>query len=74
MSEILTTADAAAMLGITEQGVRKLVERGCLEPLSRGARPLSFWVSDVAELEFQRRSPAERERVARLARAFLDTD
>lgn len=38
----VTTAEAADRLGITDAAVRKLVERGRLEPVQHGTRPLRF--------------------------------
>ena len=72
MSEIVTTSEAAGILGVTEQGVRMLVLRGELEPLERATRPLTFWAQEVVELEFRRRKPAERERISRLAAEWVD--
>lgn len=38
----LTSDQVAALLGVSQAAVRKMVERGELEPLRRGARPLRF--------------------------------
>lgn len=65
---LVTTSEAAAILGFrTDAGVRMLVLRRQLEPLDRTARPLVFRESDVIDLEFARRSRADRDRLASLA-------
>lgn len=64
---IVTTSEAAGILGVTESGVRMLVLRGDLEPISRGARPLTFWTETVVELEYRRRPKAQKRRVQELA-------
>lgn len=43
----VTTEEAAAILGMTEAGVRKLAERGRLTPVRAEARPLRFREDDV---------------------------
>jgi hypothetical protein len=56
----LTSAEAAEVLGIGTSGLRDLVHRGRLKPITRGARPLTFHAVDVYDLQVARRSPAER--------------
>lgn len=60
---ILTTAEAAEMLRISEGGVRMLVLRGTLRPAVPGARPLRFHLLDVAEAQALRYSASERARL-----------
>lgn len=67
---LVTTSEAASILGISDAGVRMLVMRGDLDPLDRSARPMHFWEADVVELEHARRSRARRTEVARLAREW----
>jgi hypothetical protein len=56
----LTSAEAAAVLGIGTTGLRDLVHRGRLAPITPGARPLTFHAADVYDLQVARRSAAER--------------
>lgn len=65
----LTTAEAAQALGISPAGVRKLVERGQLEPLphdGRQDRSRRFPAFDVERLAADRLDPAHRARLAAL--------
>lgn len=52
-----TTAEAAAILGLSEAGVRKLVQRHHLHPMRHGAHPLLFPALDVERLAASRLSP-----------------
>lgn len=44
---IVTTDQAARLVGVNTATVRQWVARGWLEPLRRGAKPLRFHTSDV---------------------------
>ena len=71
MSDLLvTTSEAASILGISDAGVRMLVMRGDLDPLERSTRPLIFREDEVVELEYRRRTKGRREEVQRLAREW----
>ena len=67
---LITTSEAASILGISDAGVRMLVMRGELEPLERSTRPLIFREDEVVELEYRRRTKGRREEVQRLAREW----
>ena len=69
MTDALTTAEAALVLGITPAGVRKLVERGQLAPVL-GGKPLRFRWLDVERLRAARLSASERARLDTLARRW----
>lgn len=56
----LTITEAAAELGISPAGVRKLVQRGRITPIEPGAHPLRFHAIAVFDLQVQRRTPQER--------------
>jgi len=56
---ILTTQEAADELRVTPFAIRKMVERGELVPISKGARPLRFALLAVAEAQYRRISPTE---------------
>lgn len=56
--ELVTTEEAAAILGVTPARVRQLVAAGVLVPLSRTTKPLRFWDVDVSDLEYTRRKDA----------------
>jgi len=43
----ITSGEVARQLGISEDAVRKLVERNKLEPVRRGAKPLRFKLAEV---------------------------
>lgn len=64
---ILTTEEAADMLGVSPDAVRKLVERGRLVPLVPGARPLRFALLDVADVQVARMTDAAVVRLDDLA-------
>lgn len=64
---ILTTREAADLLRVTPEGVRKMVERGELRPLVPGARPLRFGLLDVTEAHVRRMSAAEHDTLDTLA-------
>jgi len=64
---ILTTSEAAAELGITPFGVRKLVERGRLAPIAPGAHPMRFRLLDVADAQEQQMTKAMRATLDKLA-------
>lgn len=50
-SDLLSTADVAPMLGVTEMTVRRMVKEGRLRAWQLGPRsPLRFRAADVAEL------------------------
>lgn len=59
---ILTTEEAAEWAGVSPSTVRSWVMRGHLTPLRRGAKPLRFRWSDVAECQRNLRSSEWRER------------
>ena len=63
----ITSAEAAAILGLTTSGIRTLVERGKMAPVRPGAHPLRFVREVVIELEWARRSPAVKARNAETA-------
>lgn len=50
----VSTSQAAAVLGVTEAAVRKMVERGVLVPIRRYANPLRFLPGDIRSLREQR--------------------
>lgn len=68
---IVTTAEAAELLGVTERRVRQMAKDGTLTPIEikmrneKGRPPLLFKLADVAELEHRRRKDGGR--IARLA-------
>lgn len=64
---ILTTREAADLLRVTPEGVRKMVERGELRPLVPGARPLRFGLLDVTEAQVRRMSAVEHDTLDTLA-------
>ena len=68
---ILTTREAADLLRVTPEGVRKMVERGDLRPLMPGARPLRFGLLDVTEAQVRRMSAAEHDALDTLAARLL---
>ena len=51
MTEPYTSRDVAVILGITESGVRKLVQRGALTPERPGRRPLRFTRDHVQQVQ-----------------------
>jgi hypothetical protein len=63
---IVTSAEAAALLGVGSTGLRMLVLRGQLTPIRPGARPLLFRAADVWELQVSRLTAAERAERAEL--------
>lgn len=67
---IVSSDEAAVLLGITTTGVRRLVMRGQLTPLTPGARPLEFVEDDVIGLQVRRRTRAEREAHERAVALF----
>jgi hypothetical protein len=56
----LTSAEAAAVLDVTTNGLRDLVYRGRLTPIVPGARPLEFHAKGVYDLQVERRTAAQR--------------
>ncbi|MBK6556206.1 MAG: helix-turn-helix domain-containing protein [Comamonadaceae bacterium] len=68
---ILTTREAADLLRVTPEGVRKMVERGELRPLVPGARPLRFGLLDVTQVQVQRMSAVEHDTLDTLAARLL---
>lgn len=56
MGDVIETAEAALILGVSPITVRSMVLRQQLAPLVPGSRPLTFWERDVWELEWQRRT------------------
>lgn len=70
---ILTTSEAAAELGCSENAVHILVHRGRLKPIVPGASSLRFHLLDVADTQVKRRTKAERDWLDTLSREFLDT-
>lgn len=67
---LITTSEAASILGISGAGVRMLVMRGDLDPIERSTRPLVFREDEVVELEYHRRTKGRREEIQRLAREW----
>lgn len=61
-----STAEAAAYLGISPAGVRKLVERRRLRPVL-GSKPLRFRFDDVEDLRAARMTAAEKAHLDALA-------
>lgn len=57
---ILTSAEAAAELGVNAPAFRKLVQRGRLTPIMPGASPLTFHAKAVYDLQVERRTAADR--------------
>ena len=55
----LTSGEAAAVLGIRGDHLRKLVQRGRITPVQPGARPLEFWAKDVYDLQVLMRTPSQ---------------
>lgn len=70
---VVTLDEAAEQLDVSPSTIRTWVLRGHLEPLVRGARPLRFRASAVWACAEARRSQAERNRIATLARRWADT-
>lgn len=70
----ITSTEAAAILGLTTSGLRNLVLRDKLAPVRPGAHPLRFMREAVIELEWTRRSPAEKARNAEAARRLRSSD
>lgn len=68
---ILTIDEAADEIGVGVGAVRMMVLRGELAPLKRGAKPLRFWLEDVAEAKVRRMGAAERDRLDTLAARLL---
>lgn len=66
----LTTEDLCREFGVAASSVRSWVERGWIEPVRRGARPLRFREDDVAVFRRERLPEQERERLRRLAEAW----
>lgn len=56
---ILTTDEAALVAGVSPEVVRKWVQRGQLEPVRPGARPLRFREADVHQVRWQTRRDKE---------------
>jgi hypothetical protein len=56
---ILTSAEAAAVLGVNGPAFRKLVHRGLLTPIMLGTSPLTFHAKPVYDLQVQRRTKAQ---------------
>lgn len=71
---ILTIDEAAEELGIGVAGVWKMVSRRQIEPIKRGAKPLRFWLDDVAEARVRRLSAAEVARLDTLAARLFAPD
>lgn len=67
---ILTTEQAAAELHVDSATVRKMVERGEVAPLRKGARPLLFRAEDIIEAGHRRLTKAQHERLDTLAQAL----
>ena len=61
----ITSAEAAEILGLKVASIRSLARRGDLIPVRPNAHPLRFRREAVIELEWRRRSPAQREANAR---------
>lgn len=67
---ILTTEQAAAELHVDAATVRKMVERGEVTPLVRGARPLLFRAEDIIDAGHRRITTAQHDRLDTLAQAL----
>jgi len=70
----LTTDQVAPLLGITAPGVRKLVQRGILEPIRRGTRPLHFDEQVVADLQQARWRAQQRAAGSQLDDTWAEID
>lgn len=68
--EIVTTEQAAALVGVEPATVRSWVVRGHLTPLRRGARPLRFREQDVIRCHAERMPDHWHQGVGRLAEAW----
>lgn len=60
---MLTSREAAQLLGVQPDTIRKLVERGKLKPQRPGARPLTFWPEDIGRLQATRLLPCQRQAI-----------
>ena len=68
---MLTITEAAAELGVTPGNLRVMVNRGKLQPVNPGGRPLTFWPSDVHRLAQDRDTQRQdRDTLKRAASRF----
>ncbi len=70
-TDVVTSEQAAALLGIKPGTLRQWVFRGDLEPLVRGDRPLRFRYEDVARVQRDKRPDDWRERHRAACTALL---
>ena len=70
---IVTTDEAAKMVGVTTATIRQWVVRGWLQPVRRGARPLKFAAWDVWRCAAQRMPDAWHAMIDQAARRWADT-
>lgn len=64
----LTTSEVADMLRVSESRVRQLVMAGDLDPLVRGARPLTF--DEAAVVEYEHRTRRNADQIRQLAASW----
>lgn len=67
----LTADELAADVGVSGACIRKWVQRGKLDPVCRGSRPLMFTEMAVAEARWLAMSDADRARLDALSTQFL---
>lgn len=67
---IVTTAEAARMVGVSTAAVRQWVARGYLVPIASRARPLTFAVWDVWRCAGERMPRGWHERIEAAAEAW----
>lgn len=58
---ILTTDEAAALVGVAPATVQSWVRRGYLTPIRRNAKPVRFREVDVVECRYQRMRQTEHD-------------
>ena len=68
--EVVTTEEAATLVGVTPATIRQWVARGHLRPLRAGASPLRFREQEVIDCHAERTSKRWRTEVDRLAEAW----
>ena len=71
---IVTTDQAARLVGVTPATIRQWVTRGWLDPLRRGARPLRFHTTDVRAAADRGQRTAHHDRLDTLWSAVLDAE
>ena len=63
-----TTAEAAALAGVTPETVRQWSARGLLSPVNPGRKPCRYRTDDVCQVRYDTR--ADKPRLAEAARLF----